>query len=133
MTPDLYYLTLSALLLAVLWVPYIAGSVMKHGLLQARDYKIAGIPKKPDSPAWLDRANRAHVNLVEGFPSFAALVIVAHLTAEANSTTAMACMIFFWARLAHAIVYMMALPYLRTVLFATGFFCQIVIGVQILT
>ena len=132
MTTDLFYLTLTALLCAALWIPYIVGNTICHGLLKPDDYKTAGLPKKANSPEWLARANRAHVNMVEGFPSFAALVIVAHLTAEANAITAMASMIFFWARLVHGVVYVMAIPYMRTLLFAVGFFCQLAIGLQIL-
>ena len=30
---------------------------------------------------------------------------------------------FFWLRLAHAVVYWTAIPYIRTVVFTLGFFC----------
>ncbi|NKB63323.1 MAG: MAPEG family protein [Gammaproteobacteria bacterium] len=133
MTTDLFYLTLTALLCAALWIPYIVGNVSRFGLLNAGDYQNAGLPKKENSPAWLARANRAHVNLVEGFSGFAALVLVAHVTGEADSVTAMASMIYFWVRVSHAVVYMMGIPFLRTLLFAASFVCQLTIGYQILT
>ena len=133
MTTDLTYLAYTALLCASMWLPYILGNVMKFGLLKPNDYQGAGLPQRENAPAWLARANRAHVNTVEVFPSFAALVIIAHVAGEANSVTAMASMIFFWSRLAHAITYILAIPFMRTLLFAIGFVCQLAIGYQILT
>ena len=133
MTTDLYYLTLTALLCVLLWLPYIAGSVGLLGMLTPDDYQKAGYPKKDHAPGWLERANRTHVNLVENLPSFASLVLVAHITGEADSATALAAMIFFWSRVAHAIVYLTGLPYLRTLTFAVSVTCQVVIGYQILT
>ena len=41
---------------------------------------------------------------------------------KANATTAFCSASFFWLRLAHAVVYLLAIPYLRTLLFTLGFF-----------
>jgi uncharacterized MAPEG superfamily protein len=51
----------------------------------------------------------------------AALVIAAHLTGKADAVTAFCAASFFWIRLAHAVVYLAAIPYIRTVLFTLGF------------
>ena len=72
-------------------------------------------------PLWGQRANRAHMNAVEAFAPFATLVIVAHLAGVANEATAMWAAVFFWARLAHVIVYLFAVPFLRTIIFTVGF------------
>jgi uncharacterized MAPEG superfamily protein len=48
-------------------------------------------------------------------------VIVAHLAGKANAMTAFWAVSFFWLRLAHAIVFLLAVPYIRTVLFTLGF------------
>ena len=58
---------------------------------------------------------------MEGFAPFAALVIVAHLAGKANPVTAFWAGCFFWLRLAHAVVYLTAIPYVRTVIFTLGF------------
>ena len=74
-------------------------------------------------PLWGQRAHRAYLNAVECFAPFAALVIVAQVAGKANGMTAFWATSFFWLRLAHAIVYWTAIPYLRTVLFTLGFVC----------
>ena len=48
---------------------------------------------------WAERAKKAHYNAVENLAPFAGVVIVAHVTQTANATTAMAAVIYFWARL----------------------------------
>ena len=72
-------------------------------------------------PLWGKRADRTYVNAVEAFAPFAALVIVAHLSGKANAMTAFWAVCFFWLRLAHAVVYLLAIPYVRTLIFTLGF------------
>lgn len=67
----------------------------------------------PPLPAWAWRADRAHHNMLENFPHFAALVIAAQLTGLADWQTALGATIFFWARLAHAIIYVTGVWRLR--------------------
>lgn len=128
MTADLFYLTLTAGLCVILWVPYIAGMIMSRGMPKAEDYR--SLPKG-DLPDWVERANRTHINLVESLPSFAALVLVAHVAGAANGTTATAAAVFFWARVAHAVVFFLGVPYLRTIVFTVGVLAQLAIFWQI--
>ena len=130
MSPDLFYLTLTAGLCVVLWIPYILGLISSHGMLSAEDYR--HLPQ-PDLPDWVVRANRAHINLVENLPAFAALVLVAHVAGQANGTTALAAAVFFWARVVHAVVFFTGIPYIRTLAFAVGFLALLTILWQILT
>ena len=58
---------------------------------------------------------------MECFAPFAALVIVANLAGKADATTAFWAMSFFWLRLAHAIVYRLAIPFVRKLVFTLGF------------
>ena len=118
MSTDLKYLALTAILTASLWIPYIACTVMTNGNLTPQNYLD---PTPRPVPLWGMRANRAHVNAVESFAPFAALVIVAHLAGKANATTAFLATSFFWLRLAHAVVYLLGIPYLRTVIYTLGF------------
>lgn len=60
------------------------------------------------------RAQRAHRNMLENLGLFAALVLVAQATGRANDVTALGAAIFFWARVAYAIVYLVGLPWVRT-------------------
>ena len=118
MTPDLTYLAWTALLTAALWIPYISGQVMTNGLLTPQNYRN---PAAREVPLWGQRANRAHINAVEAFAPFAALVLVAHVAGVSNEATAMWAALFFWARLAHAVIYILGIPFLRTIIFTVGF------------
>jgi len=118
MTVDLWYLAYTAMLTAALWIPYIACQVMTNGLLTPANYVD---PAPRPVPLWGTRAHRAYLNAVETFAPFAALVIVVHLTGKANAMTAFWVAFYFWMRLAHAVVYLFAIPYLRTLVFTAGF------------
>jgi uncharacterized MAPEG superfamily protein len=74
----------------------------------------------------------AHNNAVENLVVFAALVLVAHVTGVNNETTALACAIYFWARVAHFAIYTFRIPWLRTLAFVVGFGCQVALARQIL-
>jgi uncharacterized MAPEG superfamily protein len=118
MTTDLTYLALTAFLCAILWIPYVVCQVMTNGVLQPKNYVD---PSPRPLPAWGERAHRAYLNGVETFAPFAALVIVAHLANKVDGTTVFWTIFFFWVRLAHAVVYLLAIPYIRTLLFVLGF------------
>jgi len=118
MSPDVKYLALTALLTASLWIPYIAAQIVANGPLQPMNYVD---PTPRPVPLWGQRANRAHINAVETFAPFAALVILIQVTGKANATTAFWAMNYFWIRLAHAVVFIAAIPYIRTILFVLGY------------
>jgi uncharacterized MAPEG superfamily protein len=118
MTPELTYLAYTAMLTAALWIPYVVCQVMTNGPLQPGNYRD---PTQRPVPLWGKRADRAYLNAVEAFAPFAALIVVATLTHRTDAMTAFWAMFFFWARLAHAIVYWLAIPFLRTLLFTLGF------------
>jgi uncharacterized MAPEG superfamily protein len=118
MTTDLTYLALTAILTAALWIPYIASQVMTNGFLAPENYVD---PAPRPVPLWGQRAHRAYLNAIECFAPFAALVLVAHVAGKVDATTAFWAAAYFWLRLAHAVVYLLAVPYLRTLLFTLGF------------
>lgn len=131
MTEDLNWLAYTALLTAVLWLPYIVGSIMTKGMVTPAQYKDIALRWK-DQPAWLVRANRMHLNAVEAFAPFAALVLIAQATGQTSAQTALWAMVFFWARLAHAVVFLLGLPYLRTLAFAVGFVATIALFLEVM-
>jgi uncharacterized MAPEG superfamily protein len=118
MTTDLKYLALTAILTAALWIPYIVAQVMTNGFLAPPNYVD---PAPRPVPLWGKRADRTYLNAVETFAPFAALVIIAHVTGKADATTAFCAICFFWLRLAHAVVYLLGIPYVRTLVFTLGF------------
>ena len=90
---------------------------MTNGLLAPQNY---ADPTPRPVPLWGQRANRAHINAVESFAPFAALILIAQVAGKADATTAFCAIAFFWLRLAHAIVYWIGLPYIRTLVFTLG-------------
>ena len=117
MSTDLKYLALTAVLTASLWIPYVITQVTTNGPLTPPNYSD---PTPRALPLWGRRADRTYVNAVESFAPFAALVIVAHLTGKAEATAFWA-ICFFWLRLAHAAVYLLGIPYVRTLIFTLGY------------
>jgi len=118
MTTDLKYLACTAILTAALWVPYVVAQVMTNGALTAPNYVD---PTPRPIPLWGKRADRAYLNAVETFAPFAALVLIAHVSGKANAMTAFWAVCFFWLRLVHAVVYLLAIPYVRTLVFTLSF------------
>jgi uncharacterized MAPEG superfamily protein len=130
-TTELWYLFLTTVLLTILWIPFVVGSVMTAGPLQPEEYRFG---RNVEFPQWVRRANRAHVNLVEQFGAFAGLVVVAHLTGANSVVTAWCAAIFFWVRIAHAIVYISGFAQFRarTVLFSIAVTTLVVFAVSVL-
>ncbi|MGD9886285.1 MAG: MAPEG family protein [Reyranella sp.] len=111
MSPDLKYLLFSTILCFVQVLVAASGANSQVGL-----NTLAGNREGlPDMTGWAGRAKRAHLNMIENLVLFAALVLIAAAAGKANATTAMGAMIFFWARLAYAIIYLIGIPWLRTI------------------
>jgi uncharacterized MAPEG superfamily protein len=71
--------------------------------------------KMPEITGWAGRAERAHRNMLENLPLFAALVLIVLLAGKANATTLLGAQLFVWARIVYVAVYIAGLPWLRTV------------------
>lgn len=128
MTSELMSLTWVAALTTVLWIPYILNLIMVRGLLDAVGYPD---DPKPIAP-WAARMKAAHYNAVENLVVFAALVLVLNAAGISNDTTVLACNVYFWARLAHFLVYGFGIPWLRTITYVVGWVCTVVLILQLL-
>ena len=110
MSPDLKYLLFSTILCFVQVLIAATGANQQVGLP-----KLAGNREGlPEYTGWTGRAKRAHLNMLENLVLFAALVLIAAVSGKANAVTALGAMIFFWGRLAYAVIYVIGLPWLRT-------------------
>ena len=125
MTSSLTYLALISALCIVLWLPYVSEGILSRGLLAVLRYEESDI----EPAKWAQRAHRAHLNLLENLPPFAALVLIANLT---GVTVSGAAAVFFWARIVHAIVHVAGLPYLRTVAFLVSWVAMITMFFQVI-
>ena len=128
MTSELMSLSWVLALQLVMWVPYTLNTITVRGLMDAVGY--------PDDPKplsdWADRLKRAHYNAVENLVVFAALVLTAHAAGITSEMTVLACQIYFWVRLAHMLLYTFGVPFGRTLAFAVGCICQVVLLLEIL-
>lgn len=110
MKPELMLLAWAVLLAFVQVLVAVQGAVMQVGLptlVQNRE----GLP---EIKGWAGRAARAHRNMIENLVLFSVLVLVAVVAGKTNDATLMGAQIFFWARVAYAVVYVAGIPWLRT-------------------
>ncbi len=128
MKTELLYLAWVTVLTGLLWVPYILDRIAVWGLADT-----VGYPEnpKPQSP-WARRMMKAHLNAIENLVVFATLVLAAQAANITNDVTATACIVYFWARVVHLAAYTFAVPWVRTLAFAVGFFAQAAIAWQLL-
>jgi uncharacterized MAPEG superfamily protein len=117
MTREIFWLTLSVVLTGLLWLPYIVDRIMVRGLMGALDNPK---PKAKPQSDWAQRLYFAHTNAVDNLVLFAPLVLILDSRNISTTTTALACAVYFWARLAHAVVYAAGIPVLRTLSFAVA-------------
>lgn len=131
MTSELTYLLLTAILTGVLWIPVVIGYVLARGPLKPADYKT--VPTSP-LPDWVNRANRAHLNAVENFAPFAAVVLVAHAVGVTTAVTEGCAAVYFYARAAHAVVHLSGtgLFLARTLLFTVAWIAFIAFAIEVL-
>lgn len=129
------YLGLSGILTALLWTPYILARAITWGIPTFLNNYPENYPKEqPEPPMWALRAQRAHLNMVETMPAFIAVVLAAGTLAASPTYEgiSMWAQVFFFARIAHAIVYTLGIPYLRTPVYLLSWAAILMIGVTIL-
>jgi uncharacterized MAPEG superfamily protein len=87
---------------------------------------------QPVLTGWAGRAYRAHHNMLENLVLFAALVLIATVAGKTNSSTLLGAQLFFWARLAYAVIYLAGIPYLRTAAWLVSVIGLVMIFLQLL-
>lgn len=128
MSTDLFWLTASVAMTALFWVPYVLNRMAVRGLMGAM-----ANPSPDDAPQspWAVRAQAAHVNAVENLVIYAPLVLAIELLQMNSAATAIAGSVYFFARLAHFIVYTAGLPILRTGAFTVAWAVQIYLALTL--
>ncbi|MDB5874344.1 MAG: hypothetical protein JWQ07_3786 [Ramlibacter sp.] len=131
MKTELFYLLLTAILTGVLWIPVVIGYVVSRGPLTPDNYRTAPTVPLPD---WVNRANRAHVNAVENFAQFAAVVLIAQAAGISTPITVICAQVYFYARLVHAVVHIsgFGLFMARTALFTIAWIAFITYALVVL-
>lgn len=125
---ELRYLVYVAILLAIIWVPYILAHIARVGPMKAFAYTNEG-----EMPAWARKLKQAHYNLVENVPIFAIAVMAGEFANVHTATTAACAMVFYWARLAHPFAQVAQIWGTRTAVFAIGWLAVVIHLLAVLT
>ena len=126
---EIHWMAATGLMTALFWVVYVLNR-----------FAVIGIPASLGNPSaehkplsiWAQRASAAHKNAMENFPIFAALVLGVIALNLSSSLTITLSMLYFFARLAHFVVYTLGIPVARTLAFAVGWGVQVVLALLIL-
>jgi uncharacterized MAPEG superfamily protein len=110
MQPELTLLVWAVLLTFVQMLVAVSGASLQVGVPALVGNREGLAP----CSGWAGRSQRAHHNMLENLVLFASLVLVAVVAQKTNSTTLMGAQIFFWARVAYALIYLIGIPWLRT-------------------
>jgi len=121
---EVYWLVLTILMTAIMWVPYVVNRIIEMGVVPAFMDRYGVTEAKA---AWANRMMAAHVNAVENLVLFAPLVILVVMFNAGTADTALAVKIYFFARLAHFLLFTLATPLLRVVSFLVGFGAEMVL------
>ena len=128
MNTELLYLTYVATFTALMFLPYVLNRMMVWGLADT-----VGYPENPKPLApWAERLKKAHANAIENLAVFATLLLVAYAVGVTGPLVADAAILYFWARVVHALAYTMKWPWIRTFGFFGGFIAQMIIAAMIL-
>ncbi len=110
MSIELQYLIFTVFLLILQMLTQVGAGFLANGLL--------GLAGSRDDEVLTEglggRFERAYYNMLETFPVFAALVLIIQVTESWTSTSAIAVQLYFWARVAYIPLYIIAIPFLRT-------------------
>jgi uncharacterized MAPEG superfamily protein len=67
-----------------------------------------------------ERARRASLNFLETFPFFAAAALAVVLAGHTTPDTALGTQLYFWARVAYLPIYIVGIPYVRTLVYGVS-------------
>jgi uncharacterized MAPEG superfamily protein len=115
---DLQWLAATIVLTLLGAFPYVVNRVLAIGLPRALGNPRAG--DDAEMALWAQRAKFAHANAVENLILFAPALIAAHLHGAQAPALATAAQVYFFARLAHYVVYAAGAPILRTLAYLVG-------------
>ena len=127
MKPELMLLAWAVALTVVQMLVAVTGSFMQVGLPPL----FGNRENFPTMTGWAGRAERAHRNMIHNLVLFAALVLVAVVAGKTNDQTLMGAQLFFWARVAYAIIYLIGLAYLRTLAWLASVIGLVIIFLQL--
>jgi uncharacterized MAPEG superfamily protein len=128
MSVELLMLVYSAVLFLVIILLQAGLGISQNGLMAQ-----AGNRDNLAEPTVLrQRLQRLSANMQENLVLFAIVVLVASTAGVSNDTTAMGAVVFFYARVGHAIIYTFGWPVIRPLFYFAGVIGVGMIGVEVL-
>lgn len=124
-----FWAVLSALLVSVMWIPYIIDRIMVRGLMGAMANPSSD--ETPQSP-WAQRQKRAHTVGVETMAAFGPIAVFAYLTIPEDGLAATFAASYFFGLLAHYVIYTIGVPVARTLAFAVASLSILGLGLRVL-
>lgn len=119
-------LQLSVVAIVLALIP-VVGKVQAWGIK-----RYVGHPTSSDTalPAWVQRAERAHLNLMENMIPFS-ILIAGTMFGVSNETTQLGAEVFVVARLVQAGVHILGIPWIRSLAFLVSVGAMVAILVEI--
>ena len=127
MKPEMLLLLWAVVLMFVQMLIAAQGAFMQVGLTM-----LAGNRENlPVLTGWAGRAQRAHRNMMENMVLFVALVLLVIAAGKTNQMTVLGAELFFWARVAYALIYLAGWPWVRTLAWFVSVVGMVLIAIQL--
>ncbi len=128
MSVELLMLLYSALLFLVIILVQAGLGISQNGLMAQAGNR----DKLPEPTVLRQRLQRLSANMQENLVMFAVVVLVASAAGVSNDATVLGASVFFYARVAHAIIYAFGWPVIRPLFYFAGLYGIVVIAVQVI-
>ena len=124
-----FYTGLSAVWIAIAWVPYLLDHIMVRGLVGAMANPSPDLAPQSD---WAVRAKAAHVVAIQAFSAFAPLAILAMIRIPEDGYPNILAMTFFIGIFAHYVIYAIGITVQRTLSFSLAALSTLALGLRVL-
>ena len=124
-----FYTGLSAVWIAIAWVPYLLDRIMVRGLVGAMANPSPDLASQSD---WAVRAKAAHFVAIQAFSAFAPLAILAMIRIPEDGYPNILAMTFFIGIFAHYVIYAIGITVLRTLSFSLAALSTLALGLRVL-
>ena len=124
-----FYTGLSAIWIAIAWVPYVLDRIMVRGLAGSMANPSPDLAPQSD---WAVRAKAAHVVAIQAFSAFAPLAILAMIRIPEDGYPNILAITFFIGIFAHYVIYAIGITVLRTLSFSLAALSTLALGLRVL-
>ncbi|MEP5568966.1 MAG: MAPEG family protein [Halioglobus sp.] len=129
MSVELLMLVYSGALFLVIILAQAGLAISQNGLMNQAGSR----DSLPEPTVLRQRMQRLTTNMQENLVMFAIAVLAANAAGVSNETTVMGASLFFYARVAHAIVYAFGWPMIRPLFYFVGLYGTIIIGLEVVS